>query len=226
MELPSYRVRISYSWLEIHDAVKAWDEFCKGGIVLYQHNDGNRPHCHLWLDSVTCSTDTLKNVFKRKKGCGNLGNKGWSFKEGDDDEIMSYLTYCSKGEYTPQFNSTEISIIDPADSEQQQELFAVKDETTGPFWEAIKNNWVTFNKPQDDTNSKLTKYEIVQKVIQSGIDLNDIEDVVKEIIKVLKESKQVIGSYKIMDLYDSVQMYGNNGNFASRLANKIANRGI
>ncbi len=99
-----FAVRISLPQDDVHSIVSKWETHCKQ-IVAYEHHDGNRPHCHLLLWECDVTSERLKQISGRTE----RGNTFWNFKTMEaGDNAEQYITYMSKGQYDPFYNSSEV----------------------------------------------------------------------------------------------------------------------
>lgn len=93
--LHRYAVRIHASAEALATFFAIWVPYCRT-IIAYQHDEANRLHCHLAVETYY-DKKTLKNEALKKYKFNGQGD--WSFKIWDGEE--KYLVYCSKGKYLP-----------------------------------------------------------------------------------------------------------------------------
>lgn len=68
-------------------------------LVLYEHEDGNRPHVHIYTEGLKLSVLTCKNRLAKYLGF-RPAKEDWSFKTADD---RKFITYMSKGTLQPKY---------------------------------------------------------------------------------------------------------------------------
>lgn len=122
MEGENYAVRISLGQDEVHSIMSRWAPHAKQ-IVAYEHEDGNRTHCHMLVMGCKVGTARLKQLEQRQE----RGNAFHNYKTVTDTngDMMKYITYMSKGKYDPFYNSTEYLFT-------WKELEKLKDKWTAP----------------------------------------------------------------------------------------------
>lgn len=109
-----YAVRLRASYETLRTTVAAWALRCEK-VLCYQHEDrAENIHCHLLLEAVYDSVDTLKRDMRQHgidlKGAGQLSFKTtYKMKDGtqmiiSDATVPTYITYMSKGKYDPSYN--------------------------------------------------------------------------------------------------------------------------
>lgn len=198
-----YAIRITRSYDVLGTVIERMAGKCKA-LLAYEHTHSKRVHCHLLLVGCEVSTDTLKNYIKAKLGV--VDKEDWSFKTCASD-YDKYITYMSKGNINPSY----IKGYENA------------------FLEQKKNEWVS---PQNTVKivskkkSQLTKFEIVQLIVDKLPKEESLSDkeIIEVIIQVLKDNKQAIGMYKIIDLRDSVLMYAYPDKMVWECCNVISRR--
>lgn len=184
--MSNYAIRITRSYNVLGTVIEKMSGKCKA-LLAYEHTQSKRVHCHLLLVECQVSTDTLKNYVKAKLGV--IDKDDWSFKKCSSD-YNRYIIYMSKGNIDPSYNKG----YDAA------------------FLQQKKMEWVPpQNTIKVDVKKKtqLTKYEITQLIVEKLPKDEGISDkeIIEVIIQVLKDTKQAIGMYKIIDIRDSVLMY-------------------
>jgi len=109
-----YAVRLRASWDAIQTTIGQWALRCDK-ILCYEHDERHENiHCHLLLEGVSCSIDTLKGDMRQHgidlKGAGQLSFKTkFKLRDGTVVNITDankgrYVTYMSKGKYDPKYN--------------------------------------------------------------------------------------------------------------------------
>ena len=109
-----YAVRLRASWDALQTTIGQWALRCDK-VLVYEHAERHENlHCHLLLEGVSCSIDTLKNDMRAHgldlKGAGQLSFKTkFKLRSGDtvnitDDNKGRYVCYMSKGKYDPKYN--------------------------------------------------------------------------------------------------------------------------
>jgi len=109
-----YAVRLRASYETLRTTVSDWS-LRSEKILCYEHNDkAENVHCHLLLEGVYDSVDTLKRLMRGHavdlKGSGQLSfKKDFKLRDGTkalmtEETIPKYITYMSKGKYDPLFN--------------------------------------------------------------------------------------------------------------------------
>lgn len=89
-------IRLSYRYLDL----ASWIEELKNEtdvLVLYEHEDGNRPHVHVYTEGLKLTVLTAKNRLARFLGF-RPAKTDWSFKTAED---RKFITYMSKGTLQP-----------------------------------------------------------------------------------------------------------------------------
>ena len=132
-----YAVRLRASYEALQGTIGAWALRCDG-VLCYEHVErAENIHCHLLLDNVGCSIDTLKGIMRQHgidlKGAGQLSFKTkYKLACGDvvnitADNLGKYITYMTKGKYDPKYNKG----YDPARIAQ------------------LKSEWVVYSNPYE-----------------------------------------------------------------------------
>jgi len=109
-----YAVRLRASYETLKTTIGDWALRCEK-VLCYEHVEKRENiHCHLLLEGVYDSIDTLKRLMRTHgvdlKGAGQLSFKT-KFKLSDgsshtitDENKGRYITYMSKGKYDPMYN--------------------------------------------------------------------------------------------------------------------------
>lgn len=103
----NYAIRLTYKWSEVAELFHNLKE--AKAIVVYEHNDGTRPHIHAYVEELTISPQTMKNRLIRLLGF-KPHKTDWSFKT---DANRKFITYMSKGNLHASFvkNIDEAEIL-------------------------------------------------------------------------------------------------------------------
>jgi len=141
-----YAVRISLGQENVHSILSKWEPHCSQ-IIAYEHVDGNRTHCHMLVWGCDVTSERLKQISGRTE----RGNTFWNFKTMDPDDLEgheTYITYMSKGQYDPFYNSSEWS-------------WSWKD------LEKLKANWKEPVKPVKklDSNQRYQEFEDIVRAM-------------------------------------------------------------
>jgi len=175
-----YHIRLTkpYSILEVFFRNLQCDQ-----LIVYQHNDGKRPHVHCLAKNVPIQVTTLKA--RLTKLCGTWAKEDWAFttkyKAGDlmlpiNDGL---ITYMSKGHYEP-------SLVVGFDEQKVAELTAL--------W--VERERKKPKKPTYDT--------IIEQVIAMAVGPITGAELLHNIVDVLNKHKVVCGRYKVRDIYDTI----------------------
>jgi len=188
-----YAIRITRTAAELaalwerlgHDSIR---------IIAYEHNDGARPHVHVYLEGCTVSTDTLKNRIKKSLSVTTFAKSDWSFKGADGD--LKVITYMSKGILEPIHNKG----FDPEEVRR------------------LKGNWLNYatllkTHPKKPVQPKLNASELVDEIVkrfraqERHVDSFDrVMDLAISIAHqvLYVEANAVIGRFKFRDYVDTV----------------------
>jgi len=224
----NYAPRISLSFNDVSGVIKQWSTTCLA-MAVYEHEadkDVNTTHIHLiMVDSKYKTEEQYKRIlYKELPSEARKGNDLWSWHhKSHPNPDLSFIKYMSKGKLRPVFVSNVIP--------------AVIDEWTSQ-WEDVQPIQSHIIPP--DPKVKLTKYAIMLRVVDSiltrhplAIDSelknkvlqNTTDEIwIKHIRKVLIYEKQLLGLYKVMDIYDSCIMYYNKESFVNNCLSVIQKR--
>lgn len=95
----NYAIRLTYKWSEVADLFRNLSDDEAKAIVVYEHDDGNRPHIHAYVEELTITPQTMKNRLIRLLGF-KPHKTDWSFKS---DANRKFITYMSKGNLQASF---------------------------------------------------------------------------------------------------------------------------
>lgn len=205
----NYTVRITLSYQDLSGVVARWADKCQR-CICYEHEadeEIRQTHVHMILEGSTVQDEALK----RSSKLSGKGNEFWSWKQYDGSR--TFVTYMTKGKYAPKF----LKNYSPAEVEEARKAWS---EPTARHSTKSRQTSLEENSPK----TKLTKHGIIARVVQAILTtdnvleanearraavLTDISDerLLKVIRHVLIEEKQVLGLYKVMDLYDAFVMY-------------------
>lgn len=160
-------------------------------IIIYEHTDKSRIHFHGLVKGITISVLAVKNRFAK---ISKFDKTDWSFKTKDITD--NFITYMSKGNLSPCFNS------------------GYTDEEVKAFTRSWTNKSVEEKVKSTDTQ-KATQKQIVDEVVQmltksqredetAWLSPKLVNFALDNLISKLNEHKIIIGRYKIRDLLDSI----------------------
>lgn len=92
----SYAIRLSYRYLDLASFLEDLKTETDV-LVVYEHDDGNRPHVHIYTEGLKQSVLTVKNRLARYLGF-RPAKTDWSFKTAEN---RKFITYMSKGTLQP-----------------------------------------------------------------------------------------------------------------------------
>jgi len=92
----SYAIRLTYEYVQMEPIVK---RICDEAdvVVVYQHDESERKHIHLYTEGLKATVQTVKNWINRELGL-KVAKSDWSFKTAKN---RNFITYMSKGKLTP-----------------------------------------------------------------------------------------------------------------------------
>ena len=205
----NYAVRVTLPYQDLSGVVARWADKCERCICFEHEADEEirQTHVHMILFSSTVQAEALKRTSK----LSGKGNEFWSWK--DYDGLQTFITYMSKGKLAPKF----VKNYSPAEVEAARTAWS---EPTARALYPTRQSSLDEQPPKN----KLTKHGIIAQVVQAILTtdncleanearrataLTDISDerLIRVIRNVLMTEKQVIGLYKVMDLYDAYVMY-------------------
>lgn len=220
-------IRISRSY----DEIKDWINGLKAtSIIAYQHDaddEVSRTHVHMLVIESGVKPDGLKARFKTLYG--NIDKTDWSFassfKDGQTATPISvessskFITYMSKGELAPVFSQ----------GYNPEDVLRLTQQWVKPVKQlSVKNGKFvrqTDDVPDKPKKTRRTLVEIMlDRVKDEDVDYEDTRKTLSIIRKVLIENNEVVGMWKVMEYYDAVMMYGNEGAWLNMIAKKIENR--
>ena len=204
-----FKVRISKSYEEAKKFLEVFDKY-----IVYQHDISGNVHIHLLLE-YDKKEDSLRNIFKKtynktEYSVGTTYGKKPNLKPVNE----AFVSYMSKGQFDPLFNNL-------LTQERVTELKALgfdKGTDIVPVPSTRKN--------------RATRRELVDiihtKVLQQKELADDkhlfLEDILQIIRDVIVANNDVLGYYKIMELYDGYNLYYDPKTLIRELATRIISR--
>lgn len=174
--------------------------------IIYYHDVSDNPHIHGYVEGYSKSAKWFRETLKKQFGVMKRTEYTCNF-----DASCNFITYMSKGKLDPIYNQG-------FNEEMVNELKA-KGYDKGDITKSKK----TVSEPNKPTKWTLLK-DIEDKAAKCGcLQFANIypKCVLKHIIRVLHENKQLIGEYKVKDYFDSIFMYHDGDNFIDRMVAKI-----
>jgi len=173
--------------------------------IFYEHpaSESKGVHIHGLIFGYNKKEDTLRNFLK------SVTEKSYEAKDKirprhkDSPPVdENYIGYMSKGKYDPKYN---LGFDDGLVNEQKAKGYDVVDLSGGKLF--IKKG---VKGVDGESSGRKTRKELVQSIIEDlgdGIRRADERDICEVIRKHLVRNNEVIGMYKVIDIYDSVLMY-------------------
>jgi len=92
----SYAIRLTFEYVQMAGVVK---RICDQAdvVVVYEHDESERKHIHLYTEGLTATVQTIKNWVVKDLGF-KVNKSDWSFKTAKD---RNFITYMSKGKLKP-----------------------------------------------------------------------------------------------------------------------------
>lgn len=190
--------------------------------IVYEHpynpKTGKPIHCHAWIYDVEPSTDTLKNWVK-KLIPDFAGKDSWYFREktskkhGTKPWTDELITYMSKGHLSPK--------LVKGFTDEEVVLYTSKWQNINPV--TTQDGLLVVKRDIKETKRK-TKRELIQEMLETYLPEMETYEIIELIRKVLIKNNEVLGMYKVMDLYDSLLCYGNKDVFVNMVVQKINSR--
>lgn len=187
-------------------------------VVAYEHpaSDTKCVHIHALVWGWKKGEDTLRNLCKRlSKGSYECKSK---IRRGGDAVNEDFITYMSKGKYEPVYLMGWCEEF----IREKKEKGYDKIYTSGGKLVIDKGVKVDGTAPPRKTRKDIVK-DIVDD-IGEGIRRLDERDICEVIRKHLIRNNEVVGMYKVIDLYDSVLMYGSPDQWLDMVSRKIISR--
>lgn len=198
--MSNHAIRITRSYAELETWLKGLHDVTQ--IVVYEHHDGARIHCHALFKGCLTIVNTLKA--RLTKLIGKVDKTDWSFPttyKSNGIEIPvndGLITYMAKGHLEPSYNKGFT-----------QELI-----------NEYKDKWVVkATNPRRSSSKKVTYADIVDLSIeqyQSSTEHN-FYDVPNIVLGFLKQHRMVCGRYKTRDIIDTVYCWLNLGEYKTEV---------
>lgn len=226
----NYAPLVRQSFHDMSGIIEVWASACEQ-LVAYEHEaDETVKTTHVHLIMMGCKYKTaepLKRLYYKMFPAADKseGNGLWSWTNKEHPvPTIDFITYMSKGHLRPKFCKG----ILPDKLEE------------------LRGKWVE-PTPRSSTQTfiqlpekpKITKHTLMLKVVnlilaehinsteeQRKVVLRDLDDAqwIKSIRKVLLDEKQMLGLYKVMDIYDCCIMYYAKDKFISNCLHIIEKR--
>lgn len=224
-------VRLPYN--DVSGVVQVWADSCES-MAVYEHEaDASVKTTHIHMIMMNCqyaTAEPLKRAFYKIHSNFNTkdGRRLWSW-ENEDYPVpdMGFLTYMSKGRLRPVF----VKNISEQQLEEYRALWVEK--TNTPDKPPVQ-------KDEKESTKKLTKHQVIKAaydyfqnkcpmLVNGQRDVSHIKNVpdteiLRCIRRILIDNEQVLGLYKVMDLYDGFMMYHNKEKFLSNCLRVIEKR--
>lgn len=190
--------------------------------IFYEHpaTPTKGVHIHGLIYGWCKKEDTLRNLLK------DITDKSYECKDKirprhKDSPIVNeeYIAYMSKGKYDPVYNS---GWTDEEVAVQKAKGYDVLDISGGKL--VVKKG---VKGVDGEHTGRKTRKELIQDIVADlgeGIRRTDERDICEVIRKHLIRNNEVIGMYKVIDLYDSVLMYGSPDQWLDMVSKKIISR--
>lgn len=190
--------------------------------IFYEHpsTPSKGVHIHGLIYGFNRKEDTLRNLLK------GITDKSYECKDKirprqkDSPEVNEdYIAYMSKGKYDPVYNS---GFDEELVNSQKAKGYDVVDISGGKL--VIKKGIKGVDGKSSD---RKTRKELVQGIVEDlgdGIRRADERDICEVIRKHLIRNNEVIGMWKVIDLYDSVLMYAHPDKWIDMVSAKIISR--
>jgi len=227
----SYAPLIRLPYNDISGIIQVWSETCES-MAVYEHDpDQGCKSVHVHMILLGCKYKTpegLKRLYYKMYPDANTadGNGLWSWTNQDwPVPDINFVTYMTKGVLAPKF-------VKNISADKLEEL---RGKWSEPTPKPLVQSVIELKEP------KLTKHIIMLKVIQMILAqpehtekteqqrkhlLENLDDTLwfKFIRKVLVENQQMIGLYKVIDIYDSCMMYYSKEKFLSNCLHVLEKR--
>jgi len=184
--------------------------------ISYEHpsTEAERTHCHAYFFGYPRKEDTVRNALKKLYPPGDfmVSQQCGSKQNRRPIDVSGSIIYGSKGSHEP-------LIVKNIATEA---VLLLTNEAKDPKYHPPKRQ-ARLALVDTDPKHKPTGYELVQ-IIVARIGKDDWGDTHKQLTiirDVLVEYKQKLGNYKVQDIYDACQMYGNQGGWLRRMEGMI-----
>lgn len=184
------RIRLAYDVFA--PATLDFERVCSK-LVIYEHfHNVNNIHIHIYMEDVTCSTDTLKNYIKKVVATGK-GNDFWSFKSAEDDGCITYMT---KGTLEPSF----VKGYTPEEIETYKGKWEVRNPT--------RKTLVSYSVKENPAEQKRRQWDNIEEIVKR---YNQLEiktgrglcRLIKQVV--ITENHTMLGRHKLRDYYDTIK---------------------
>lgn len=201
-----YAIRVTRPYLQLIPFIECLEKVCER-FIIYEHTEASNVHIHGLLLATTVSTDTLKNYIKKALNVVAFPKADWSFKTADKD-YKKYITYMSKGKleakaskaFAPAYiQECKAGWVEPAALPRKNDYIQYKLVQENPQQQKRRKN--------DMLNEMISKYKNLEESKRTD------ENIKKIIIDVIKESKELITIYKVMEYYDTLLLREAPGRF-------------
>lgn len=200
----AFRVSKGYDSSGIIDVIRPLMVHATKGIVYY-HDVSDNPHIHGYIEGYSKSAKWFRETLKKQFGVSVRTEYTCNF-----DANVNFITYMSKGKLDPIYNQGfELQMVND---------LKAKGYDKGDIIKAKK-----VSEPNKPTKFMLLK-DMENKAAKCGcleFPTQYPKCLLKHIIRVLHENKQVIGEYKVKDYFDSISMYNDGEKFIDRMCRKI-----
>jgi hypothetical protein len=208
----------------VSGVIELWADTCDT-LIVYEHEADEQvktTHCHLLMTGSKYKTaEPLKRLFYKTypQYKSSDGNGLWSWCNKDYPcPDFGFIDYMSKGVLEPKFVSGH-DVEDIAAAKARQAEKNTQYQQQQQEQQEQKTRQTSLH--EHTKSEKLTKHAIIAKVVNliqsqnSSASLDDLNEeyVLRVIRKVLIQERQVIGLYKVIDLYDGYLMYHDKGKF-------------
>lgn len=174
--------------------------------IVYYHDVSDNPHIHGYIEGYSKSAKWFRETLKKQFGVKQRTEYTCNF-----DASSNFITYMSKGKLKPIYNQG-------FEEEMVNELTAKgydKGDIVKPKKSVSEPNKPTKWTLMKDMEDRAAKCGCLQYPTQYP------KCLLKHIIRVLHENKQLIGEYKVKDYFDSISMYNDGDSFVDRMCHKI-----
>jgi len=219
----NFAIRYDGSWTDTSLAVISEIVTRCEKAVFYEHPATPQKvvHIHGLIWGWTKKEDTLRNILKRIKGQGSYECKQKIRPRDKNSPPVNeqYIRYMTKGKFDPEYVK---GFSDELIAEEKAKGYDVLDTVGGKL--VVKKGE---KNPDGETPGRKTRKELVDVIVndlREDISRLSTEDIVSVIRKHLIRNNEVIGMYKVIDIYDSVMMYACEGQWIEMISRKIISR--
>lgn len=216
----NFAIRIDGSYDETKEKLMKFAECCDK-VVIYEHpaTQDKMVHIHGLCFGYTKKEDTARNFLKTiTKKSYELKQKIRPREKNSPPVNEDYIIYMSKGKYEPVLLkgwSSEFILEQKAKGYDKLELEGGK---------LVIKKGIT---KTDGKEQRKTRKELIDGIVSDlGEDIFRLSttEVCRVIRTHLVRNSEVIGMYKVIDIYDSVMMYGNQDKWIDMISSKIESR--